>query len=241
MSSLSRLSIFIDHVVLKARAMDDIKAVLLFYIALCSSFIHISVYKAQFKQHTMVGTIRRPLPGVNTNSGDSGAPPPPSYQAATSPTSSSSSGANRQSGIPAAAFQRQQQQGGSNSTGRPFSTPDASMYNNNNQAARPLSQASIPSQRPGSYAAPPGAPPGQPQYQQKSSSASYQQPMGSPPRSASSSSAGPSHAPAGGAQVQRSNSQEDRLAVCKYSIALLSWRAVPPIWTVVLHISHETH
>lgn len=156
----------------------------------------------------MVGTIRRPVQET-TDNGNSDAPPPPSYQAAIAPTarvpSSSSSG-----NINAGAFQQQRQP----------SNIRHSVAVTGNEYTRPLSQAQSPA-RPQSYAyaQPSGAPPAPraPSRQQSQ----YQQPPGPPPRRAPSNASthapAPVSAPAAGSSsggLQRSNTQEDRLAVC---------------------------
>lgn len=163
----------------------------------------------------MPGTIRRPVQDT-PDSSSSGAPPPPSYQAAISPTaarvppsSSSSSSGN----INAGAFQQRQPSSGSLNNSR-----HSVAVTGITEHGRPLPQA--PSQpRPQSYAyaQPSGAPPPStvPQQQQQ-----FRQPPGPPPQRAYSNAS--SHHPAtapgpsSGAGLQRSNTQEDRLAVCRY-------------------------
>ena len=153
----------------------------------------------------MVGTIRRPVQ-ESADSSNSGAPPPPSYQAATSPTAarvpSSSSG-----NINAGAFQQQQHHQQQPANARHSVAGVGSEY------GRPPSQARVPA-RPQSYAyAQPGAPPVPPSSRQ-----TFQQPQGPPPpqRAPSMASTHSAALPAEPSNrgLQRSNTQEDRLAVC---------------------------
>jgi len=161
------------------------------------------------KQASMVGTIRRAfnLTGdSNTQSNQSAQPgaagAPPSYQAATAPGAAP---ARSGGSVPASAFQRQSSTGSSNAAGRPYSV--ASPQTQTGGAGRPLSQASM-QQRPVSYAQPSGAPPGHKlqQQQQPPQQQTFQQPPPSGPSSSSTGAAG---------SLSRSNTQEDRMAVCE--------------------------
>lgn len=149
----------------------------------------------------MVGTIRRPVQEVNT----AGTPPPPSYQAATSPTTAGASGGGQNHSINAGAFQRNPS---SSSSGSNVPASRHSVAVAGGGYGQPLPQ--VPSQqRPMSYAQPGGAPPARQQQQ-------YQQPPGPPPPSQQLPQPGSSTAPQRGGSLHRSNTQEDRLAVCEF-------------------------
>lgn len=172
----------------------------------CSLTVH------QLTSRKMVGTIRRPVQDT-PDSSNSGAPPPPSYQAAISPSaarvppaSSSSSSGN----INAGAFQQQRQPSGGNPS---YSRHSVAVTGSDSDYGRQLPQAPGP-QRPQSYAQPSGAPPQQQQQQSQ-----FRQPQGPPPQRAYSNASSHSNAapgPSSGAALQRSNTQEDRLAVCRW-------------------------
>lgn len=160
------------------------------------SFCPISEKHAE--NHSMVGTIRRPLPepasGAGGQDGTGTPPPPPSYVAATT--------------IPAGTFRTQHQQ----QQQRPQS------YAPQQSSDRPLSSAPAPG-RPQSLAPstssgfqqPPGPPPKRtPSMASQSSQSSYQtapRPMsvGGPPPGT----------PVAGSAMQRSNTSEDKLAVLR--------------------------
>lgn len=170
----------------------------------------------------MVGTIRRPVQGADT----SNTPPPPSYQAATTPTASSSSSGN-QGHINAGAFQRNPSTSSTNtSTRHSVAVPPGNAY-----PSRPLSQAQS-TQRPQSYAQPPGAPPGHGSY--NNNQQQFQQPPGPPPPQQQQQSSSNS-------SLTRSNAQEDRLAVCTYAFVLpvivrtLPWHEPSDVRISLLH------